>query len=333
MKTPASLLPDSRTLTAGLTAALNSNGDSSRGVKVLDRKLPRFMSTFPNEIVTCRLPNGRKRRVFIKYTGGQGHSSFGHRGDIAYEAEVYQRLLRALPEFHPQCLGVHTDSKRGDTWLVLEYAYGSVRVSDLSFHHSTRQPRALAQSARWIGEFHAAHETRVGDPEFAFLKRYDTDYYRGWVRRTHKFATPLLGRFPWLTELCLRSGEWIAPLLAATPTVIHGEFYAKTVLVRSQRLFMVDWESAAIAPGEIDLASLTESRNPHPQVARRCERAYTRARWPDGVPAGFQHTLDAARIYLHFRWLGERPDWTVREKTLWRFANLHVTAKKLGLID
>src|SRR5437773_12302938 len=113
MKTPLSLLPDLPTLTARLTAALN--GDCASGpVTVLDRKLPRFMSTFPNEIVTCRLPNGRKRRVFIKYTSGQGHNSFGHRGDVAYEAEVYQRLLSTLPEFHPQCLGVHTDSNRCD---------------------------------------------------------------------------------------------------------------------------------------------------------------------------------------------------------------------------
>src|SRR6058998_4307991 len=123
MKTPLSILPDLRTLTARITAALGEHGLVGCPVRVVNRTLPRFMSTFPNEIVTCRLPNGRKRRVFIKYTSGQGHNSFGHRGDVAYEAEVYQRLLRTLPEFHPQCLGVHTDSDRCDTWLILEYAY------------------------------------------------------------------------------------------------------------------------------------------------------------------------------------------------------------------
>ena len=332
MKTPTSLLPDSRRLTAGLTAALNGDGTPGHAVKVLDRKLPRFMSTFPNEIVTCRLPNGRKRRVFIKYEAGHGHNSFGHRGDVAYEAEVYQRLLRTVPAFHPQCLGVHTDSKRGDTWLVLEYAYRSVRVSDLSYHRSTRQPRALAESARWIAKFHAAHEARVGHPEFTFLKRYDDEYYRGWARRTFEFARPLLGRFPWLTELRETGDAWFAPLRAARPTVIHGEFYAKTVLVRSQRLFMVDWESAAIAPGEIDLATLTEGKHWRGQIARQCEREYARARWPEGAPADFQRTLAAARIYLHFRWLGERQDWAVREKTLWRYEHLLAAAKRLGLL-
>ena len=332
MKTPASLLPGMRRLTAGLTAALNGNGAARRPVKVLDRKLPRFMSTFPNEIITCRLPNGRRRRVFIKYEAGLGHNSFGHRGDVAYEAAVYQRLLRALPEFHPQCLGVHTDSKRGDTWLILEYAYRSVRVSDLSFHRSTRQPRALVESARWIARFHAAHEARVHDPEFAFLKRYDAEYYRGWARRTFEFARPLIGRFPWLTALAATGDAWFAPLVTARPTIIHGEFYSKTVLVRGERLFMVDWESVAIAPGEIDLATLTEGKHFRGHITRQCGREYARARWPVRAPADFQRTLDAARIYLHFRRLGERPDWAVREKTLWRYEHLHAAAKRFGLI-
>src|ERR1041384_3878561 len=253
MKTPSSLLPDLRTLTCGLTEALgDGNGSPQRRVTVLERTLPRFMSTFPNEIVTCRLPNGRKRRVFIKYSAGQGHHCHGHRGDVAYEAEVYQRLLRGLPAFHPQCLGVHNDPQRGDTWLILEYAYRSVRVSDLSFHRSTRQPRALADSARWIANFHAAHERSIDQPEFAFLKRYDADYYRGWARRTFEFSRPLRGRFPWLTALRATGDAWFAPLVTAQPTIIHGEFYAKTVLIRKQRLFPVDWESAAVAPGEID---------------------------------------------------------------------------------
>ena len=130
LKTPSSLLPDVETLSACLTSAFNGDDSCGHAVRILDRKLPRFMSTFPNEIVTCRLPNGRKRRVFIKYAGSQGHQSFGHRGDVAYEAEVYQRLLRPLPGFHPQYLGVHADSRRGDTWLILEYAYRTARVSE-----------------------------------------------------------------------------------------------------------------------------------------------------------------------------------------------------------
>jgi len=113
---------------------------------------------------------------------------------------------------------------------------------------------------------------------------------------------------------------------------MHGEFYAKTILARGQTLFMLDWESAAVAAGEIDLAALTEGTHWLASIVRQCERDYRQARWPEGAPADFRRRLDAAQIYLHFRWLGERPDWTVREKSLWRYSHLRATARRLGLI-
>src|SRR5207249_336615 len=124
---------------------------------------------------------------------------------------------------------------------------------------------------------------------------------------------PLRRRFPWLMEACERRDEWCATLLAAPPTVIHGEFYAKTVLLRRKSVFPVDWESAAISAGEIDLAALTEGDRWPAGIVRLCEREYVHARWPEGAPTAFQRRLDAARVYLHFRWLGDRPDRTTRE--------------------
>ena len=301
-------------------------------MRVLKRNLPRFMSTFPNEIVTCKLPDGRRRRVFVKYGGSRSHHSFGHRGDVFYEAEVYRRVLQLLPDFRPRYLGAHTDPETGDTSLFLEYLDRNNRLSDISWKRSTRQPRGMAQTARWLARFHTAQESRVRDSALSFLKRYDAEYYRGWARRTFEFARPLQERFRWLAELRGCGDAWFAPLLTAPPTLIHGEFYSKTVLARGQKLFVVDWESAAIAAGEIDLAALTEGKHWTGRIAHRCEREYQYTRWPKGPPADFKRRLDAARIYLHFRWLGERPEWAVREKTLWRYAHLHAAAERLGLI-
>jgi len=149
LKTPVALLPDGGTLTTRLTAALNGGGDGTRPVIILKRELPPFMSTFPNEIVTCRLPDGRKRRVFVKYQAGQSHRSYGHRGDIPYETEVYRRVLHPLRDFRPRCLGAHRDLETGDTSLFLEYVYCNVRLSDMVWKRSTRQPRAMIQAARW----------------------------------------------------------------------------------------------------------------------------------------------------------------------------------------
>src|SRR5439155_24503813 len=100
-----------------------------------------------------------------------------------------------------------------------------------------------------------------------------------------EFAAPLRRRFSWLDALQRCGDAWFTPLLP-NPTVIHGEFYSKTVLARRQHLFMLDWESAAIGPGEIDLAALTEGKHWRGPVPRQCERDYRRALWPEGASAG-----------------------------------------------
>jgi hypothetical protein len=76
---------------------------------------------------------------------------------------------------------------------------------------------------------------------------------------------------------------------------------------------------------------LTDGRSWPVKLVRRCIDDYRRAHWPGRCPAGFKRTLASARIYLNFRWLGERPDWTVREKTLWRFDHLRTAAERLDL--
>jgi hypothetical protein len=332
MKTPPSWLPDARSLEHRLSAALDGDGGANGRVTVLKRTATHYMSTFPNEIVTCRFPGGRKRRVFIKYGAGRGHAAFGHRGNLPYEAKVYQRVLQALPDFRPNCLGAHTDLRTGDTALFLEYLDRCVPLSEASWDRRTCQPRPMAQTSRWLARFHAHHQRRVREPSLAFLKRYDAAYYRGWARRTFEYARLLQPRFPWLRELRECGDAWFAPLLSAPPTVIHGEFFAKTVLVRGERLFLLDWESAAVAAGEIDLAMLTDGEGWPARLVRRWEESYRRVRWPDGTRAEFRQGLAAARMYVQFRWLGDRPERTVREKTLWRFDHLRGAAEKLGLL-
>jgi len=331
MQTPISLLPDSPTLTARLAAVFN--GDGRGGITVLERKRPRYMSTFPNEIVTCRLPDGSRRRLFCKYEAGRNHNSYGHRGGLAYEAQVYDRILQPMRAIRPAMIGAHTDDSNGGTWLFLEYLDRCTRLKDIRVRlKGISQPVAMVLSAAWLGRFHAAQQPRLSNGNLSFLKHYDTEYYTGWLRRTWLFAKPLRPRFPWLATLCKRGAKVFAPLLNSPATLIHGEFYINNILVRRKRVFPVDWESAAVAAGEIDLAALIEG--PWQQrVVRRCIRAYRLSRWPEGAPSDFEATLDTARLYLYLRWLGERPEWTTREKSLWRYDHLYATAKRLELVE
>jgi hypothetical protein len=207
-----------------------------------------------------------------------------------------------------------------------------VPVIEIGVKETSCEPVAMIESARWIAQFHSAHEAFALNGVSAFLKRYDEKYYRGWCRRTARLTRPLHKLHPWLPELCKKEADWIPQLLSASRTVIHGEYYGKTLMFRKNTVFPVDWESTALAAGEIDLAALTEGDRWPARVIQRCEKEYQQARWPEGAPSNFHQTLDAARLYLHFRWLGERKDWTFRQKTLWRYEHLRAVGERLRLI-
>jgi hypothetical protein len=309
--------PEKRTLAAGLSKILGGK------VTVLARAQHEYWSTHPAEVVTCRTGGGTTLRLLCKYSGGADSLAHGHRGGVAYEAEVSRRVL-AFPEVStPRLHGTHFDPATGWTWLVLEYLDDCLRLE------MTAGDAAHTRTARWLGAFHAAHERLSDDPSHAFLSRYDEQYYAGWVGRARRFARPLEGKVPWFAAVCDAAGDLFESLLSAPQTVIHGEFYPKNVLLLTRRVIPVDWESAAIGPGEIDLAALVEGWGE--RVSRACVTAYLRARGAGGDRAAIGRRLDAARAYLCFRWLGDRPEWTAQEDSRFRFGTLRACATRLGV--
>src|SRR5262249_39256996 len=77
-----------------LAASLRSAWSTGEPVVVLRRQRTVYERTFPSEVVTCRLPDGSRRRLLCKYSAGPGHRDGGRRGGGTYEAEVYRRALR-----------------------------------------------------------------------------------------------------------------------------------------------------------------------------------------------------------------------------------------------
>jgi hypothetical protein len=315
-----SRLPNLQSLTVGLTSVLRSQ------VTILDRQPNIYASTFPSEIVTCRVDGGSILLLLCKYAaGGHRDNVYGHRGGVAYEAAVYRHLLQPSQASTPTFYGMYSDIATGESWLVLEYVDKSLRLPQ-----GTGVPAPIGLAARWIGQFHRVSEERLSSVLRSFLIRYDAEYYLGWVRRTSLFAGHLHQRFPWLRTLCERSEELISSLLRSPLTVIHGEYYPKNILFRGGTVHPVDWESAAIAAGEIDLAALTA--NWGAEIGHQCELEYQRARWPADSPGDFERRLCAARIYLCFRWLGDRPNWTSHPSYLHWFEQLRSAGESLGLI-
>jgi hypothetical protein len=312
----ASAFPDR----AALEEILREIFRTSAGTLVR-REPNRFASTFPSEIVTYRIGKA-ERRLLCKYEGGRSHTAHGHRGNVAYEADVYREVLARLETTAPEVLGA---SSTGE-WLVVEYLDGCLSAADTEPEDA---PAALERAAAWVGSFHAA--TKPIAPELkARLKSYDADYYARWFRRTSLLAGPWHDRLPWLEDLCA-GAERIGDELAAQPaTVVHGEYVPHNVLLLGERVCPVDWESAAVAFGEIDIAALVDK---WPEAtAERCIRAYVSARYGDAEPADLSRRLDLGRLYWDARWLGDRPEWTTSEKVGPRFEHLRRAATNLGLL-
>lgn len=119
MPSSHSKLPILRKLRDALNPILCRNGTATNRIRVFDRQPNVQDSTFPSEFVTCLLTDGTKVELFCKYQAGRAHRVHGHRGNLAYEAEVYRRILQPLCVSTPKFYGTHIDKETGDTWLIL----------------------------------------------------------------------------------------------------------------------------------------------------------------------------------------------------------------------
>lgn len=293
-------------------------------LEVLAREPNAYTSTYPSEVVTCELPDGSTVRLLCKHGDGRERSSYGHRGSVSYEAQVYRDVLQAVAVPTPKFYGTHADASTGELFIVVEYLSENVRVKD------SRDILLMREAARWLGHFHRANQPLLSRSSLAFLNRHDAGYYLDWATRTSIYAGHRHKEFPWLADLCRRFEDVVETLLAPPPVIVHGEYYPNNILFSQGTIFPVDWESAAVAMGEIDLASLTEK-----WPARYVDAAvteYKSTRWPEGAPAGFQRRLEAAQLYWLLRWLGDRPEWTTHEKELRRFRQLGEIGQRWGLI-
>src|SRR5260370_5869744 len=267
-----------------------------QAVTILGREPLAYSSTYSCEIVTCRLADGGVRKLLAKRGSACIEPTYGHRGGVPYEAEVYRRLLEPLDTSAPRFYDVQHAPATGETTLVIDYLENATRLR-------STVPPPMVDAARWAAAFHRVNEPRAAELEGA-INRYDAGYYLGWMRRALKLS-PYWHR-PWLQALSHHFEALAREMITAPVTIIHGEYYPENVLACDGVIAPVDWESAAIAMGEIDLATLTEDWSQEDDSA--CKSEYRRPRWPGVAPVQFERRLALARLYLLLRWLGDRPE-------------------------
>jgi Phosphotransferase enzyme family len=312
--------PDTDRLLAVLSDLTGRRG-LPRPVRIVHRRTNAYASTFPSETIECECDDGSIRRYHAKFQAGRAHADHGHRRDLAYEGAVYEELVCPVGLSMPQWIGAH-DDEAGDVWLFIEHLERAVELDEMP-----RPEAAIVEAARWIARFHAWHDRRGDATASVALTRYDASYYSGWIGRTLQFAGPWRTRLSWLDDVARRSERLLRELNDVPPTVIHGEFTPSNVLVIDGLAYPIDWESAAIAPGEIDVVCLTDKWPD--DLSHACVAAYAATRWPEGPPADLDRRFDLARVYWDLRWLGDRPEWTGSEKVGPRFEHLRASVARL----
>jgi hypothetical protein len=311
-----SLLPDDEMLDIGLASVFGELRHRERIAHV-------YASSFPAEIVRCTLADGRRVDVLCKYTAGKDYDTGGHRGGVAYEASVYRSVLGPLGVSTPVFHGDYEDPSSGDHWLFVEFLDAAVRADE-----ADDPAAALRAAARWAGDLQRRFDRAPAGAPAPELTVYTADYYAQWARRTCRFGEGWLSEYGWLPTLCRRFEE-LAPSFAAPDAVVHGEFTPHNVLVDDAGVHPVDWESAAHAIGEIDVASLIEGWSDG--IVGDCITEYQCARWPAGAPERTHERLDFARVYWALRWLGHAPEWRQKAVAM-RMKQLHVSGQRLGLV-
>ena len=265
---------------------------------ITNRQPQIFESTFCSETLKCRFYDGTTTQLLCKYglaVAGHAHSSYGHRGGLAHEAAVYSQVLANVENTVATYYGFHADPD-GTEWLLLEFLENVWRAN--------KSPDLLAMgaAASWAGAFHARAPVKLG--AIAGLMAYDRTFYNGWLERSLDILDNPMPK--WLELLYQRREEVFTCLLRAPQSLFHGEFYPHNILYREGTIYPVDWESAAVAPGEIDLAALMFEW-PAPE-ANNMEWRYCATRWPGGTPRSFESTIAAAEVYVAFRNIADGPE-------------------------
>lgn len=277
-----------------------------RPVASVVRRPMAYRSSFSIEVVEVHAETGETLELVFKDVGPGALSEAGAAAKPAFvldprrEVVAYREVLDQAGFGTPALLGSVLDPAAGRYWLFLEMVHGEPlwNIADLE---------VWEESARWLARVNA----RCPAPAAAGLLRYDAAWFAVWLRRARAVAPDAL-------QTAARVHPRAIECLTAWPSgLVHGEFYASNVLIADgddggHRVCAVDWETAGVGPGVLDLAALTAGRWTTEQ-RERLLLAYHGA-WSDAGGAGalsdLREALVCARLQVALQWIGWSRDWS-----------------------
>jgi hypothetical protein len=305
--------PPTAALWEALGEALASFSGQRRSVVRCERRPSAYRSSFPIEELMVHLDDGTTLAVNRE---ALTEDALRAKPDFLYdplrEIEVYRALLADARLGTAVCYGAVADSKSGRYWLFLEKVPGVelYQVGDFA---------VWLGAARWLAGLHggfAHHVHRLPLDVRGHLLRYDRALYRRWIERALAFTRrPTLAAddHGFVERLAARYDSVIDCLASLPATLLHGEFYPANILIQGPRICPVDWETAALGPGLIDLAALTAGRWTEAQRLALA-KSYREALPANLIsPPDFESLLaqlDHCRLHLAVQWLGWSADWS-----------------------
>lgn len=276
-----------------------------RRVTRVTSHLSPYSSSFRIEEVAVSLESGevahivRKDLAWERMLPGARRIRSRHDHDPRVELDVYRRLLPLAPPGPPRLLAGDATAA-GGPWLMLE------RITGEQLRHVGAQS-AWESAARWTGALHTefASTQRIATARAIGLPRWDSSRLQlSFVAAAREIPGRASTR---VAAAAIRAIKRVHPravqrLAAQPPTLIHGQLYPSNVMVsrtKPQRVAVLDWETAAIGPGVIDLAALTEGEWT-PEQRAALAAAYLHGRDGGADPAAVRRTeIDLACARLH----------------------------------
>jgi aminoglycoside phosphotransferase (APT) family kinase protein len=215
---------------------------------------PTETSSYRTEVVTLRLRDGDRLRIFLKDFGACAHD----KGDMPQrrlrELCVYRDLLAAARLGTPQYHGAVWQERRGRFWLLLEYVEGE----SLRYQGFDR----WLDAARWLG-WMQSHFRRAELDRADFLVTHDAAFFAAVVEDALLAVSAVSHRLGARLRAALPGYQELIPLMAAEPaTLVHGVYRPYNILVRRNAergaICVTDWEESARGSPLYDLAQLTD---------------------------------------------------------------------------
>jgi len=257
-----SLLNDIDLKQMTLEVLRNALGHSMQ-ISMFSRKKNPRSTKFPTELLYIETLDNRKVSLFLKHLYHED-SQFSGKADLYGVDDPYHEI-RVYNEF------------LNDGTLPVPRYYGSIWNDAIQKHHlflenvngkmlKHREVNYWYKAARALARMHAYFAPKAAKlSQGGFFLTFDTAYYQAWADRaltsTAKESKDLLSRL----HTAINGFDYIAELLAKQPhTLVHNDLSSKNVIVDTSdskaRIVFVDWESAGVGFGLIDLIHLKYNR-------------------------------------------------------------------------